>query len=230
MGPMAQTGDPGGQAGGVRDRRGTRRAILAVARELFAAHGYAGTSVADIADRIGMSKAALYYHFRSKAEILRALLEEPVAAYSRLADSAAAGRLGAGELLGAVIDTTADLHALVEVIGNDPSARSALQDLLPRSREVNGAITAALAGPRPDPASAIRAHAAYAAVKNGTLALMAVRGGRLTQQDRAELLAAAERALAAGAPSPAAPSAPTPSAAALPGKLPASRHPSSRNQ
>jgi AcrR family transcriptional regulator len=193
------TGEPGGQAKGARDRRGTRRAILGAAQELFAAHGYAGTSVADIAGRLGMSKAALYYHFRSKTEILQTLLEEPVAAYSRLAGSAAAGQLGTRELLGAVIDTTADLHAIVEVIGSDPSARSALQDLLPRSRELNGAITAALAGPRPDPASTIRAHAAYAAAKNGTLALLAARGGHLTQQDRAELLAAAERALAARA-------------------------------
>lgn len=193
------TGEPGGQAKGARDRRGTRPAILGAAQELFAAHGYAGTSVADIAGRLGMSKAALYYHFRSKTEILQALLEEPVAAYSRLAGSAAAGQFGTRELLGAVIDTTADLHALVEVIGSDPSARSALQDLLPRSREANGAITAALAGPRPDPASTIRAHAAYAAAKNGTLALLAARDGHLTQQDRAELLAAAERALTARA-------------------------------
>jgi AcrR family transcriptional regulator len=77
------TGEPGGQAKGARDRRGTRPAILGAAQELFAAHGYAGTSVADIAGRLGMSKAALYYHFRSKTEILQALLEEPVAAYSR---------------------------------------------------------------------------------------------------------------------------------------------------
>jgi AcrR family transcriptional regulator len=195
-----EVAEPGGKAEGVRDKRGTRPAILAAAQELFAAHGYACTSIADIAGRLGMSKAALYYHFRSKTEILRALLEEPVAAYSRLADSAAAGRLGTGELLGAVIDTTADLHALVDVIGNDPSARSALQDLLPRSRQVNEAITAALAGPRPDPASTIRAHAAYAAAKNGTLALLTARGSHLTQQDRAELLTAAERALTAGAP------------------------------
>ena len=200
MEPIAEAREPGGQAGGVPDKRGTRRAILAVAQELFAAQGYAGTSVADIANRLGMSKAALYYHFRSKTDILRALLEEPVAAYSRLAGSAAAGQLGAQDLLGAVIDTTADLHALVDVIGNDPSARSALQDLLPRSREINEAITAALAGPRPDPAGIIRAHAAYGAAKNGTLALLAARGGHLTQHDRAELLAAAERALTAGAP------------------------------
>jgi AcrR family transcriptional regulator len=146
---------------GVPDKHGTRPAILAVAQELFAAHGYAGTSVADIADRLGMSKAAL----------------------------------GTSELLGAVIDITADLYALADVIGNDPSARSALQDVLPRSQRINETLTSALAGPRPDPARVIRAHAAYAAAKNGTLALLAARGGHLSPQDRAELLAAAERAL-----------------------------------
>ena len=190
---MAKTAEPGDPAER-REKQDTRRAILAVAQELFAAQGYAGTSVADITGRLGMSKAALYYHFSSKTEILRALLQEPIAAYSRLAEGAA-GPLGTRELLGAVIDTTADLSALVDVIGNDPSAQSALQDLIPRSREVNEAITAALAGPQPDPAAIIRAHAAYAAAKNGTLALLAAHGGRLSRLDRAELLAAAERAL-----------------------------------
>jgi AcrR family transcriptional regulator len=196
MEPIAEAAPPGLQAGS--DRRGTRHAILAAARELFAAHGYAGTSVADITGQLGLSKAALYYHFRSKTEILRALVAEPVAAYSRLAASAAAGQLSAVELLAAVIDTTTDLHAVTDIIGNDPSARSAIQDLLSRSREVNEAITAALAGTQADPAGIIRAHAAYAAAKNGTLALLAAQGDHLTQQDRAELLAAAERALAGG--------------------------------
>jgi AcrR family transcriptional regulator len=197
---MAKTAEPGNPAEH-REKHDTRGAILAVAQELFAAQGYAGTSVADITGRLGMSKAALYYHFSSKTEILRALLQEPIAAYSRLAEGAA-GPLGPRELLAAVIDTTADLRALVDVIGNDPSAQSALQDLIPRSREINEAITAALAGPQPDPAGIIRAHAAYAAAKNGTLALLAAHGGRLSQLDRAELLAAAERALiSTGSPS-----------------------------
>jgi AcrR family transcriptional regulator len=197
---MAKTAEPGDPAVH-REKHDTRRAILAIAQELFAAQGYAGTSVADITGRMGMSKAALYYHFSSKTEILRALLQEPMAAYSHLAEGAA-GPLGARELLAAVIDTTADLRALVDVIGNDPSAQSALHDLIPRSREINEAITAALAGPQPDPAGIIRAHAAYAAAKNGTLALLAAHGGRLSRLDRSELLAAAERALVStGSPS-----------------------------
>jgi AcrR family transcriptional regulator len=53
----------------------TRQWILAVAQELFIDQGYDGTSLREIADRLGFTKAALYYHFRSKEEILVALLE-----------------------------------------------------------------------------------------------------------------------------------------------------------
>jgi AcrR family transcriptional regulator len=58
----------------VRSGAATRDRILAVALELFASKGYAATSVRDITERLGMTKASLYYHFTSKEEILRALL------------------------------------------------------------------------------------------------------------------------------------------------------------
>ena len=53
----------------------TRERILDVASELFVEQGYDGTSLREIAERLGFTKAALYYHFPSKDEILRALLE-----------------------------------------------------------------------------------------------------------------------------------------------------------
>jgi AcrR family transcriptional regulator len=53
----------------------TRERILAVANELFIEQGYEGTSLREIADRLDITKAALYYHFRSKDEILTTLLE-----------------------------------------------------------------------------------------------------------------------------------------------------------
>src|SRR3954447_26224150 len=55
--------------------RDTRAEILAVAAELFTEKGYEGTSLREIADRLGITKAALYYHFRSKDDMLRALVE-----------------------------------------------------------------------------------------------------------------------------------------------------------
>jgi AcrR family transcriptional regulator len=51
----------------------TRDRILDVALDLFTENGYDGTSLREIAERIGVSKAAIYYHFSSKDEILMAL-------------------------------------------------------------------------------------------------------------------------------------------------------------
>ncbi len=48
----------------------TRDRILEEAAKLFTEKGYEATSVQDIAQALGLSKAALYHHFRSKEEIL----------------------------------------------------------------------------------------------------------------------------------------------------------------
>lgn len=54
----------------------TRAAIKAAARKLFASHGYEATSIRQIADAMAMKGGSLYYHFRSKEEILFAILDE----------------------------------------------------------------------------------------------------------------------------------------------------------
>lgn len=53
----------------------TRSAILNKAADLFAENGYAGTSMSDLADVLGLSKAAIYHHFESKESILMTLVE-----------------------------------------------------------------------------------------------------------------------------------------------------------
>jgi AcrR family transcriptional regulator len=58
------------------DRNGTRGRIQAVAVELFAQQGYDKTSLREIAERLGVTKAALYYHFSSKEEIVRSLFAD----------------------------------------------------------------------------------------------------------------------------------------------------------
>lgn len=50
------------------------RAILDVAEQLAQTRGYNGFSYADIAAQLGVTKASLHYHFRSKAELGRALV------------------------------------------------------------------------------------------------------------------------------------------------------------
>ncbi len=58
------------------DRHGTRGRIQVVALELFAERGYDTTSLREIAERLGVTKAALYYHFKSKEDIVRSLFED----------------------------------------------------------------------------------------------------------------------------------------------------------
>src|ERR1700744_2302399 len=48
----------------------TRERILEIALDLFSEQGYEKTSLRDIADRLGTTKAALYYHFERKEDIL----------------------------------------------------------------------------------------------------------------------------------------------------------------
>jgi AcrR family transcriptional regulator len=56
-------------------RRLVEREILERAAELFAERGFAGTTVQDIADALGMSRPALYYYVKSKDVILEQLVE-----------------------------------------------------------------------------------------------------------------------------------------------------------
>jgi len=53
-----------------------RQQILVEATRLFAARGFDGTSLQDLADAVGIRKPSLLYHFNSKAELRRGVLEE----------------------------------------------------------------------------------------------------------------------------------------------------------
>lgn len=64
--------------------RETRAKILDTALVLFTEHGFDGTTLQEIADRLGFTKAALYYHFKSKDDLLAALLTPAVDAIEEL--------------------------------------------------------------------------------------------------------------------------------------------------
>ncbi|MGC9500338.1 TetR/AcrR family transcriptional regulator [Streptomyces sp. WG7] len=59
-----------------RRRGDTRQRIQDVALELFAEQGYEKTSLREIAERLDVTKAALYYHFKTKEEILVGIFED----------------------------------------------------------------------------------------------------------------------------------------------------------
>jgi len=80
--------------------------ILDAALAVMAEHGYHGTSVRDIAERAGVSPAALYHHFASKQQVLATIMERGIKA---LLERTHAALADAG-------DEPADrLRALVEV-------------------------------------------------------------------------------------------------------------------
>ena len=56
--------------------KNTKERILEEALRLFAQSGYMGTSMNDIADQLGVTKAALYKHYKSKQEILDSIVEK----------------------------------------------------------------------------------------------------------------------------------------------------------
>ncbi|MEV7567285.1 TetR/AcrR family transcriptional regulator [Streptomyces tanashiensis] len=57
-------------------RGNTRQRIQDVALELFAEQGYEKTSLREIAERLDVTKAALYYHFKTKEDILVGIFED----------------------------------------------------------------------------------------------------------------------------------------------------------
>lgn len=54
----------------------TRNLILDAAAEAFEARGFAGASLSDILARAGVTKGALYFHFASKEDLAKALVDE----------------------------------------------------------------------------------------------------------------------------------------------------------
>lgn len=68
--PDHSEGDPDASA---HEAQPTRERILDVALGLFIEKGFDATSLQEVADELGLTKAALYYHYRSKEDILMAL-------------------------------------------------------------------------------------------------------------------------------------------------------------
>jgi AcrR family transcriptional regulator len=55
---------------------GTIDRLFTAAVDLFGERGYAGATIDDIVERAGIAKGTVYYHFRSKSELVSALLDD----------------------------------------------------------------------------------------------------------------------------------------------------------
>jgi AcrR family transcriptional regulator len=76
---MEENVSSAGQELGRDHGRDTRSRLRELALQLFAEQGYEKTSLREIAERLGVTKAALYYYFKSKEDIVASLVEDYVA-------------------------------------------------------------------------------------------------------------------------------------------------------
>lgn len=96
-----------------------RQQILFTAKNLFIQQGYHGLSMRQIAESLGVSKAALYYHFRDKEELLLAILDsyldEMEAALQRIQQEQARARQQIRALVELVLLQPADQRAVIRL-------------------------------------------------------------------------------------------------------------------
>lgn len=140
-------------AGAVSSRRPPRRgrpgydqaALVTVAAELFNQRGYDGTSMEDLAGRLGITKSAIYHHVASKEELLGLIVDRALERLDAAVDEAVS-RPGRAitrleDLVRASIAVLVDRQAVVTVLlrvrGNTATEQVALQ----RRRALDRAVT-----------------------------------------------------------------------------------------
>lgn len=158
---------------------GTRQRILEVALGLFAARGYEGTSIRDIAEAMDMTKAAIFYHFPAKDQILANILFPALGRIDALltAHDEAPGPIDVRELVRELIDVIAEIGPHVVRLLDDPSVgariykianESAITERIERllARQARGQVATSA----PPLVHRIRAACAVAAIPAGVAA------------------------------------------------------------
>jgi AcrR family transcriptional regulator len=131
----------------------TRQRLLEAALVLFAEQGYDATPLQEIADRLRVTKAALYYYFPSKTSILEALLQPSQAAIVALLDAAEAEESHeqrvAAVVRGFVDQALIDRHTLA-AFRRDPAVQRH-PTYVRQAALVHGRLQQLLFGPTPSP-------------------------------------------------------------------------------
>lgn len=146
----------------------TRQRLIDVAVDLFTRHSFAGTSLQMIADEMGFTKAAIYYHFRTREELLAAVVEPIFDQLSVVIAAAEAQRSAparADHMLRGYAEIAVANRALVSVLACDPSVITLLREQSHWSDMITRQL-ALLAGDEQDPGSLIKATVALAGISS----------------------------------------------------------------
>jgi AcrR family transcriptional regulator len=148
-------------------RGDTRARLLDTALALFTVHGVEGTSLQMIADALGVTKAAVYYHFRTKDEITEAVAEPAVRELLVMLDHAATiNRQGprTDYLVDGFVDLVVRNRVLVAVLCSDPGVNRTVDRIVHGEQGVMLRLPAMLVGPDADEATYVAAHVSLAGV------------------------------------------------------------------
>ncbi|RKR90564.1 TetR family transcriptional regulator [Micromonospora pisi] len=110
---------------------GTRARLIDAALDLFTHCGFAGTSLQMIADQLHVTKAAVYHHFKTRDEILAAVIRPAVEDVKNLIAEASAQRTPtarAERMLTGWVDLALRHRALIGLLQTDPAVKPHLKE------------------------------------------------------------------------------------------------------
>jgi len=179
----------------------TREAILATARRLFGEQGYDATSLRQIADAVGTTKAAVYYHFPAKEhmllELTRPWLDAVGGLVAQMRDTPGDAEADQATTLQAYLDVCIDHLQTLNLLANDPATGNH-PDIGRRAVTLIDSLKRHIAG-----ADASDARLVQAACAIGAVHAVAGFPPELVTAQRQRFLDAALAALGASGPAPA---------------------------
>jgi AcrR family transcriptional regulator len=137
----------------------TRQRLIEIAVRLFTEHSFAGTSLQMIADQLGITKAAVYHHFRTREELLTAVVEPVLRELRAVIETAETQRTRparAEHLLTGCAAIAVRHRAVVAVLANDPGAIERLRTH-PEAGDLISRQLALLVDVTPGPAGLVNA-------------------------------------------------------------------------
>jgi AcrR family transcriptional regulator len=140
------------------------RRIARLALDRFRVSGYVGTSIADLAGALGVSKAAIYYHYRSKDALLHHLIDPLLDAIDTcIHDHDTTPPPTPRQLLDAYLTVLLTHRDVVPLIATDVAVLNH-PSIGPRLRTQNQQLRTLLTGPNTSPSARLRAEAALGAI------------------------------------------------------------------
>ncbi|AUX42427.1 TetR family transcriptional regulator [Sorangium cellulosum] len=144
----------------------TRTRLLETALKLFSERGVEGTSLQMIADELGVTKAAVYYHFKTKDEITEAVAAPMLQALEQIVEEAQTKRSRGAQIehaLAGFVELIVRQRLLLGLCNSDPGIQRVMNRTFqaPRGEDLRTRVRTVLAGANPSLADTITVHVVF---------------------------------------------------------------------